>query len=122
MVYGELMRRLRRAARSGGRLHLEPAHVRALLDPRAYGTLSALEAEELNSLCGQDNQPLVKAERVHTAINSVPIGSGIDPIATIGRSAGIQQEMTDEAVGLAASRLASAAVMKVSPRRRRATL
>jgi hypothetical protein len=43
----ELLHRLRRSVRNGQRLHLEPEHARALMQPRVYALLATLEAEAL---------------------------------------------------------------------------
>lgn len=51
----ELAGRIRKAARNGSRLHLDPCHVRVLMDPRLYPIIAIMEAEELNALCQQDN-------------------------------------------------------------------
>lgn len=47
----ELAKRLRRAARNHGRLHLEPCHVAILMSADIYGVICAREAEEFRRAC-----------------------------------------------------------------------
>ena len=47
----ELAKRLRSAARTGRRLHLEPCHVAMLMSADIYGAICALEAEEFRRVC-----------------------------------------------------------------------
>ena len=76
----ELAKRLRRAARNGGRLHLEPCQVAILMGDNIYGVICALEAKEIRSACAatviNDND-----------ISSVTSGCGSE-IAAPGTSAG----------------------------------
>ncbi len=74
----ELTRKLRRALKSGQRLHLDPAEVRVLLDEDIFGAISRLEAEELRKSC----QP------VASVISSADTGSTSDPTPASGASAG----------------------------------
>jgi hypothetical protein len=123
IVYSELNDRLRRAARNGTRLHLDPAHVAALLAPKIYGVLAAAEAEELNGLCGQDNHAATLAAPAQlSAISSGRSGSGIARTAMTGTSAGMTTEPQMDAVGRAESRRASAAVGRITHRKRHKTL
>lgn len=55
MTYAEIANRIRRAARNGGRLHLDPAHVLALLASPIYPLIAELESKELASLCPHSN-------------------------------------------------------------------
>ena len=77
----ELASKLRNAARTGKRLHLEPPHVAVLMQEAVYGPISALEAEEIRREC-----------RVATVndndTSSETSGSGSSPIAAPGTSAG----------------------------------
>ena len=111
--------KLRRAAANGTRLHLDPAHVQILMSARIYPALAILEAEELNALCHQDNQPLGQPRRrAKSAMSLAPSGCGNDLIETTGQSAGTKTDQTEMDVGLAASRLASAAASMVSRHKR----
>jgi len=47
----ELVDRLRSAARTGRRLHLEPVHVQLLLQPEIYTVITSMEAEEIREAC-----------------------------------------------------------------------
>jgi hypothetical protein len=94
-VFGEMLSRLRRAAKNGTRLHLDPEHVAALLDDDIYAVLSAREAKEFRSQC----RPVQPAERESAPSAELPqlthasslghSGSGIVPIGTTGTSAGL---------------------------------
>ncbi len=75
----ELAKRLRRAARTGSRLHLEPCQVAILMGDNIYGAICALEAEEFRRACAD------------AAINDNSvgiIGSGSDRTTGNGASAG----------------------------------
>lgn len=73
--------RLRSAARTGRKLHLEPEHVRLLLSEEVYAVISTIEAKEMRAAC--------EAATVnHNAINSETSGSGSGPTAGLGTSAG----------------------------------
>jgi hypothetical protein len=75
----ELAKRLRRAARNGSRLHLEPCQVAILMGENIYGAICALEAEEFRRACAA----------AATNDNSVGIiGFGSDPTMASGASAG----------------------------------
>jgi hypothetical protein len=43
--------RLRSAARTGRKLHLEPEHVQVLLSEELYRVISAMEAQEMSAAC-----------------------------------------------------------------------
>jgi hypothetical protein len=114
-VIHELADKLRKAARNGSRLHLEQPHVRALLSPRIYEVIASLEAEELNALCLQDNEPAErKTPPKLRVISSETSGSGIGGTAMTGAFAGTTPGETASEVGHAASRSASAAVMRIT--------
>lgn len=96
-VFAEMLGRLRRAARNGTRLHLEPEHVAALLDDDIYAVLSSREAKEIRLQCRPDHQAQPTEEGsggapapalLQDASNSAPSGSGTVLIATTGTSAG----------------------------------
>ncbi|MBC9033017.1 hypothetical protein IAG41_11480 [Sphingomonas sp. JC676] len=115
-IHADLAERLRKAARNGTRLHLEPAHVKALLSPGIYGVISTLEAEELNALCDQDNQLDETSKlRARPDISSGRTGSGIVPTATTGRSVGSMVEQR------AAEALASEEALRICRRKKRST-
>lgn len=117
-VIHDLADKLRKAARNGSRLHLDQPHVRALLSPRIYEVITSLEAEELNALCLQDNEPAARRTppKLHV-ISSETSGSGIGGTAMTGVFAGTTQGETASEVGHAASRSASAAVMQITRQR-----
>ena len=122
MIHNDLGDKLRRAARNGTRLHLDAAHVQILMSARVYSALAILEAEELNALCNQDNQKLETPRRpARSAMSSAPSGCGIERIETTGPSVGMKTAREEMDVGLAANRLASAAVMQISHLKRHKT-
>ena len=83
----------------------------------AYGILTQLEAEELQSLCL--NVPVThKAAANADAINLAHSGFGIASTAKIGTSAGMLTAAMDEDVGFAASRSASEAVTLITRQKR----
>ena len=117
-TFSDLAGKLRRAAKNGTRLHLDEVHVKALLSPRIYGIISNLEAEELNALCDQDNMPVSRSAPPQLrVISSESTGCGTGRTGTTGPSAGTRMEAMGADVALAASRLASEAVKKVSRRK-----
>lgn len=94
-VFGEMLSRLRRAAKNGTRLHLDPEHVAALLDDDIYAVLSAREAKEFRLQCRPAPLPVPESEPSAappqlTADSNLGLsGSGIGPIGTTGTSAGL---------------------------------
>ena len=126
-VFGEMLSRLRRAAKNGTRLHLDPEHVAALLDDDIYAVLSAREAKEFRSQCRPvqpaepESGPSAALPQLTYASSLDHSGSGIVPIETIGPSAGMPAQQMDASVGLAASRSALAAVTQVTRRKQRKT-
>ena len=94
-VFGEMLSRLRRAAKNGTRLHLDPEHVAALLDDDIYAVLSAREAKEFRSQCrpvplpAPESEPSAATPQLMAASNLGLSGSGIGPIGTTGTSAGL---------------------------------
>lgn len=99
-TFAEITKRVRRSATSGERLHLEPAHARALMNPRVYALLSALEAEELEQSWADDKQ-----KAPPRASKSADSGSHGDANATNGAShgttlaqvAGVSEALASEA-------------------------
>ncbi|AOW22204.1 hypothetical protein AVM11_08960 [Sphingomonas melonis TY] len=95
-VFVDMLGRIRRAARNGTRLHLDPEHVAALLDADIYAVLSAREAEEIRTQCRPerppqpelDDAPPASPPMLPPALNLAPSGSGIGAIGTTGASAG----------------------------------
>src|SRR5690242_14302181 len=73
--------RLRSAARTGRKLHLEPEHVQVLLSEEVYRIITAIEAKEMRAACEvatvNDND-----------IRSGTSGYGRAPTAAPGASAG----------------------------------
>lgn len=116
-VFCKISEQFRRSIRNNTRLHLTPTQVQALLNHGVYSVLAALEAEELNRLCGQDNQPPErKSAPGPSGFSTVRTGSGTAPIETIGPFAGSMAEQR------AARALASEAAAQMSPRKRRKML
>lgn len=73
------MKRMRSAANTGRRLHLDPEHVQVLLSEEVYRVMSDMEATEMRRACAG----------AVTNDNSVGIiGSGNDPTTGSGASAG----------------------------------
>ena len=76
-----LTERLRSAARTGRKLHLEPEHVQVLLSEELYRVISAMEAKEMRAAC--------EAATVNdNDIKSATSGYGSGPTAEPGASAG----------------------------------
>ena len=76
-----LTERLRSAARTGRKLHLEPEHVQVLLSEELYRVISAMEAKEMRAAC--------EAATVNdNDIRSGTSGYGSAPTAAPGASAG----------------------------------
>jgi hypothetical protein len=94
-IFGEMLSRLRRAARNGTRLHLDPEHVAALLDDDIYAVLSAREAKEFRSQCrpvplpAPESEPSAAPPQLMLGSNSGLSGFGIVPTGTTGTSAGL---------------------------------
>ena len=74
-----LVDRLRSAARTGRRLHLDPEHVNVLMDEEIYLVLSKLEARAMRSLSGP---------AASNGSSSVSSGSGSARSSLPGTSAG----------------------------------
>jgi hypothetical protein len=77
----EVTKRLRSAAKTGRRLHLEPEHVQLLLGEEIYSVMSAIEAKEMRSACRA-------ATANDNATSSVTSGCGSGPTVELGPSAG----------------------------------
>ena len=95
----ELAKRLRRAARNGSRLHLDPCHVAILMSADIYGAICALEAEEIRQACAD------------AAINDNSvgiIGSGSVPTTAPGAFVGSDAATMDLVSRGARSRLSEA--------------
>jgi hypothetical protein len=79
-IFG-LTERLRSAARTGRKLHLEPEHIQLLLCEEIYRVISAIESKEMRAACEavtvNDNDN-----------NSETFGCGSAPRAAPGTSAG----------------------------------
>lgn len=91
-VISEILNRMRRARRNGERLHLEQAHIRALMQPRIYAVLTEIEAEEFDQCVDQEDgngepEPTPAPRR---GSSSAASGSGTAPTATTGTSVGLQ--------------------------------
>jgi hypothetical protein len=79
-IFG-LTERLRSAARSGRKLHLEPEHIQLLLCEEIYRVISAIESKEMRAAC--------EAVTVNdNDIRSETSGSGSGLTAERGASAG----------------------------------
>ncbi|WP_164518816.1 hypothetical protein [Sphingomonas sp. ABOLG] len=115
-VFTEMLSRIRRAAKNGTRLHLEPEHVTALLDDDIYAVLSAREAMEIRRKCRpvqQEESAAAPPQPQPGASNLVPSGFGIVPIATTGTSVG------STAVSRAAHRRVSEVAANIRQKRRK---
>lgn len=104
-----LMHRLRSAARTGRRLHLEAEHVQLLLSEEIYGVLSRREGKDILASC------VGVANNDNSAETS---GSGSDPTTAHGASAGSNVIPLDAASRGARSRL-SAALSEVERQKKR---
>lgn len=103
----ELTRKLRRALKSGGRLHLDPAEVLVLLDEDIFEAISRLEAEELRKSC----VPVIAA-----GTSSAVSGSTKGRTPDIGLSAGSTPEV-EAALAPAARQRVLTAVNRITPRK-----
>lgn len=88
----ELAKRLRSAARTGRRLHLEPCHVAMLMSADIYGAICALEAEELRRACADaainDNSVgIIGSGKDPTTASGVSVGSVVIPLDAASRGA-----------------------------------
>ena len=101
--------RLRSAARTGRKLHLEPEHVQVLLSEELYGVISAIEAKEMRAAC---EAAIVNDNDTRSAAS----GSGRAPTAAPGASAGSKVVPIDAASRGASLRLREEAALM---RRRR---
>ena len=81
-----LAQRLRRAARTGRRLHLHPSHVAILMNVEIYGAIAALEAQEIRRPC---------AETVSNDNNVGTIGFGNAQTPGRGSSLGLNAAEVD---------------------------
>lgn len=77
----ELTKRLRSAAKTGRRLHLEPEHVELLLREEIYSVMTAIEAKEMRAACRA-------ATANDNATSLVTSGCGSGQTAEPGASAG----------------------------------
>ena len=91
-----LTERLRSAARTGRKLHLEPEHVQVLLSEELYGVITAIEAKEMRAACeaatANDND--IKSEtsgcgRGPTAARGTSVGSNVIPMDAASRGASL---------------------------------
>lgn len=87
-----LLKRLRRAARTGERLHLDSDHARALMDSRVYRVLCEIEAEELRAEWQDNDEPdlpkVPPPPLTRDDSSLAPSGFGIAAIGMTGTSAG----------------------------------
>ena len=110
-IFG-LMKRVRSAAGTGRKLHLDPEHVQVLLSEEVYRVICNLEAMEMRKACAA----------VVTNDNSVESsGSGSDPTTASGASAGSNIVPLNAASRGARSRL-TAAVSELQLQQRQSTL
>ena len=99
-----LTERLRSAARTGRKLHLEPEHVQVLLSEELYRVISAMEAKEMRAACEA-------ATLNDNDINSATSGCGNAPTAAHGASAGSKVVPIDAASRGASLRLREEAAL-----------
>jgi hypothetical protein len=99
-----LTERLRSAARTGRKLHLEPEHVQVLLSEELYRVISAMEAKEMRAAC--------EAATVNdNDIKWATSGYGSAPTAAPGASAGSKVGPIDAASRGASLRLREEAAL-----------
>lgn len=107
-VYGEIARRLRRAARSGTRLHLEVEHARALMDARFYALLTELEGEEIRREVGGSE----------AALPPIPDPPLLEPVGSKRQRAASEPPITSAAVARAAERRLDILMKTITHRQR----
>ncbi len=110
-----------RALRNGERLHLEPEQVRAFARTVLWGMLAELTAKELADSWESELDQALPPTTMPPACSSGHSGSGLEPNAANGASAGMMRGPDQAAVGRAASRRASEAVAQVGRRKRQKT-
>ena len=88
--------RLRSAARTGRKLHLEPEHVRLLLSEEVYGVISAMEAKEMRAACDavtvNDNDIRLETSGSGSGGTAAPgtsAGSNVIPMDAASRGASL---------------------------------
>lgn len=115
--------KMERALRNGERLHLEADQVRALVRTPIWALLADLTAKELAELWENEQPEPARPPATITppASNLGTIGFTTEPSAKNGASPGTTMPEAEQAVGLAASRLASEAVIQVTRRKRHRT-
>jgi hypothetical protein len=96
MIFGEILKRLERAAVNGERLHLDVPHVQALVDSPIYLLLLELKGREFAASWREENQYQDAAsttrtvqEGLSTVMNLERSGSGTGKNGTCGISAGL---------------------------------
>ncbi|WP_169804534.1 hypothetical protein [Sphingomonas pituitosa] len=111
-----LLKRVRRAARNGERLHLGPEHARALMDPRVYAVLCEIESEEFRAGWQVEGEAVQVPARPRpakpSASSSGLSGFGIAATATTGTSVGSMD------VSLGAHRRVSAVTAEIRRKKR----
>ena len=110
-VFG-LVDRLRSAVRTGRRLHLDPEHVKVLMEDDVYLALSRLEAREMRRLSGAE---------ASSGSNSETTGYGSGPRSSPGTSAG-SNGIPPDAVSRGASQLLRREVALATRRKKQSTL
>jgi hypothetical protein len=81
-IFSEILRRLERAARNDGRVHLENSHVRAILTSSVFLLLNELKQNEMSERWGEEQS------QSRDGISSANTGSGTARIGMTGASAG----------------------------------
>jgi hypothetical protein len=92
----DLAQKLRSAARTGRKLHLEPRHVQVLLSEDVYRVISAMEAQEIRTACElatvNDNDISLETIGSGNARRAVPgasAGSKVVPMDAVSRGASL---------------------------------
>jgi len=95
LIFGDILKRIERAATNGERLHLDVVHVRALVTSSVYVALLELKAQEFASQWHVDKHPQNPQRNpqnapgeLRPASNLVSSGSGTAATETIGTSVG----------------------------------
>jgi hypothetical protein len=109
-VFG-LVDRIRSAGRTGRRLHLDPEHVKVLMEEDVYLALSRLEAREMQRLSDPEQ---------NSGNSLATSGFGSDRSASPGTSAGLSAIPRD-VVSRGASQLLRAEVARTLRRKKQST-
>ena len=85
--FQEIAARLRRAARNGTRLHLDPEHARVLMQPRFYTVLAAAEGEEIQAAPPPELESVAAPVSAQVPTSSVLADLSTEEAALVSRAA-----------------------------------